>query len=147
MDQTLVPQASENGSTLELKNEGGYVYMFFELDTAKQQLYYKWRGFLLMDELNTGYGTIAEIVREHKITSLVADHSNIVGPWNEIVDWLVSEWTPQMNISGLRKMAIITSTDLFSNISLELFLMDNSHAKYEVKVFDTLQEAKKWASQ
>jgi hypothetical protein len=147
MDQTLVPKAFENDSALELRNEGGYVYMFFELNIAKQQLYYKWRGFLLMDELSTGYSKIAEIVREHKITSLIADHSNIVGPWNEIVDWLVTEWTPQMNMAGLRKMAIITSTDLFSNICLELFMMDNNHAKYKVKIFDTLQEAKKWASQ
>lgn len=142
-----MPQSSENGATIELKNEGGYVYMLFEPDIPNQQLYYKWRGFLLMDELSTGYGKIADLVREYKITSLIADHSAIVGPWNEIIDWLVSEWTPQMNMAGLRKMAIICSNDLFSNISLELFLMDNSHAKYEVKIFDTVSDAKKWVAQ
>ncbi|MCS7019583.1 MAG: hypothetical protein RMJ87_10855 [Cytophagales bacterium] len=147
MEQTLQPQSSDNGAALELKNEGGYVYMYFEPDIANHLLYYKWRGFLLIDELNTGYGKIAELVRDYKITSLIADHSNIVGPWNEIIDWLVAEWTPQMNMAGLRKMAIITATDLFSNISLELFLMDNNQAKYEIKVFDTLQEAKQWIAQ
>ncbi|WP_448518692.1 hypothetical protein [Rhodoflexus sp.] len=147
MDHTLLSQAPEDGSVLELKNEGGYVYMFLEPDISLQQLYYKWRGFLLMDELITGYGKIAEVVRTKGIRSLVADHSSIVGPWNEIIDWLVSEWTPQMNEAGLKKMAIISTTDLFANISLELFLMDNSQAKYAIEVFDTLAEAKKWAAQ
>ncbi|MCS6967204.1 MAG: hypothetical protein RMJ44_01890 [Cytophagales bacterium] len=146
MDRTLLSLPSDSDSFLELKNEGGYVYMCFELDVHRRQLYYKWRGFLLMDELNTGYNKIIELVKQYGFSSLIADHSNIVGPWNEIIDWLIAEWTPQMNKAGLKKMAIVTANDLFSNISLELFLMDNYHAKYEIKVFDTLEDAKLWAS-
>jgi hypothetical protein len=146
MNSPMFYPPSENGK-IELKNEGGYVYLILEADHQNRWLYYRWRGFLLMDELKTGFNKIVELVEQEKLTAVLADHSNIVGPWNEVISWLVAEWTPRANRAGLRHFAIRTASDLFSNISLELFLLDNKAPEYTTKVFDNLDEAKSWLAQ
>jgi hypothetical protein len=133
-----------NTSTIELTNEGGYVYLSIETDKKNNWIYYKWRGFLLIEELKTGYNKILEVLEKERLDTALADHSNIVGPWNEANEWLVNEWTPRANKSGLRNLAINTAGDLFSNISLELFLINNKQTNYSTQVFDTLEDAKSW---
>ncbi len=135
---------SPNSTLIELKNTGGYVYLSIEADKKNDWLYYKWRGFLLIEELKTGYNKILEILEQEKVTNALADHSNIVGPWNEANEWLVAEWTPKANKLGLKNLAINTAGDLFSNISLELFLINNKNTNYATQVFDTLEDAKNW---
>ncbi len=146
MNSPMLYPPSENGK-IELKNEGGYVYLILEPDQQTQCLHYRWRGFLLMDELKTGFTKILELVEQRQMTALLADHANIVGPWNEIIEWLVAEWTPRANKAGLKYFAIHTATDLFSNISLELFLIDNKAPQYTTKVFDNMGDAKSWLAQ
>ncbi len=133
-----------NTSPIELKNEGGYVYLIIEADRKNDWLYYRWRGFLLIEELKIGYNKILEILEQEKLDTALADHTNIVGPWNEANEWLVAEWTPRANKSGLKNLAINTAGDLFSNISLELFLINNKNTNYSTQVFDTLEDAKNW---
>lgn len=135
---------SSNTQPIELKNDGGYVFLIIEPDKANNWLYYRWRGFLLMDELKKGYNKILEVLEQEKLDTALADHANIVGPWNEANEWLVAEWTPRANRIGLRNLAINTAGDLFSNISLELFLINNKNNNYTTQVFDSLEEAKNW---
>lgn len=135
---------SDNINTIELKNEGGYVYLAIEIDKENSCLYYKWRGFLLIEELKVGYNKILEILERERLEMALADHSQIVGPWNEANEWLVAEWTPRANKVGLRYLAVNTAGDLFSNISLELFLINNKNTNYDTQVFDTLEDAKNW---
>jgi hypothetical protein len=135
---------SPNATVIELKNSGGYVYLLIEIDKKNDWLYYKWRGFLLLEELQTGYNKILEVLEQEKLANALADHSNIVGPWNEANEWLVAEWTPKANRLGLKNLAINTAGDLFSNISLELFLINNKNTNYSTQVFDTLEDAKNW---
>lgn len=133
-----------NTNTFELKNEGGYVYLIIEADKKNNWLYYKWRGFLMIEELKRGYDKILEVLEQEKLDTALADHTNIVGPWNEANEWLVAEWTPRANKSGLKSLAINTAGDLFSNISLELFLINNKHTNYTTQVFDILEDAENW---
>lgn len=118
--------------------------MILEPDHQNHWLYYKWRGFLLMEELQNGYNAILELVEKEKFTALLADHSSIVGPWNEVVEWLANEWTPRANQAGLKHFAIKTANDLFSNISLELFMLDNRNPAYKIQVFEKLPDAQDW---
>jgi len=134
----------EKTNSIELKNEGGYVYLVIEVDKKNNWLHYKWRGFLLTEELKIGYNKILEVLEQEKLDTALADHANIVGPWNEANEWLVAEWTPRANKLGLRNLAINTAGDLFSNISLELFLINNKNTNYTTQVFDTLEDAKNW---
>ncbi|MCU0448242.1 MAG: STAS/SEC14 domain-containing protein [Bernardetiaceae bacterium] len=143
----LVPHSPSENGKLELKNEGGYVYLILEPDHQNKWLYYRWRGFLLMDELKTGFAKVLDLVEKEQFTAVLADHANIVGPWNEVVDWLANEWTPRANQAGLTHLAIRTASDLFSNISLEMFLMDNRSPHYHTKVFESLDDAKHWLRQ
>jgi hypothetical protein len=129
---------------VELRNDGGYVYLILEPDQQNKWLYYKWRGFLLTDELVSGYNTILEMLTKEKFTHILADHSSIVGPWNEVNTWLINEWTPRANEAGLKFFAVHTASDLFSNISLELFLNNNTHQRFVSHVFDKLDDARLW---
>jgi hypothetical protein len=137
-------QVIPNNERIELKNEGGYVYLIIEADKLNNWLYYKWRGFLLIDELKKGYDKILDVLANEQLTTALADHANIVGPWNEANEWLVNEWTPKANRLGLKHLAINTAGDLFSNISLELFLINNKNSAYATQVFDSIDEAKSW---
>ena len=129
-----------------VNNEFGSVCLTVEYDEKMQWVFYQWKGFIRMQDIKTGYNKIIEQVEENNAVAVLADHSQIVGPWNEANDWLINDWTPRALQAGMFYWAINTGNDLFSNISLEMFLSKNSQGKYKVQVFEQLSDAKKWLS-
>ncbi len=129
-----------------VNNEFGSVCLTVEYDEKSQWVFYQWKGFIRMQDIKTGYNKIIEQVAENNAIAVLADHSQIVGPWNEANDWLTTDWTPRAIQAGMFYWAINTGNDLFSNISLEMFLSKNSQGKYKVQVFEQLEDATKWLS-
>ncbi len=130
---------------IQLKNTFGSTYLTIEYDAQNQWIFYRWRGFIRAHEIKEGFSKILDVVAETKCSSILGDHSSIVGPWNECNDWLIKEWTPHAVKVGFKYWAIYTGDDLFSNISLELFLLgDRSKIYYWVHVFDGITLAREW---
>jgi hypothetical protein len=129
-----------------INNEFGSVCLTVEYDEKSQWVFYQWKGFIRMQDIKTGYNKIIEQVVENNAVAVLADHSQIVGPWNEANDWLTNDWTPRAIQAGIFYWAINTGNDLFSNISLEMFLNKYSQGQYKVQVFEQLADASKWLS-
>jgi len=129
-----------------VNNEFGSVCLTVEYDEKAQWVFYQWKGFIRMQDIKTGYNKIIEQVVENNAVAVLADHSQIVGPWNEANDWLINDWTPRALQAGMFYWAINTGNDLFSNISLEMFLSKNSQGQYKVQVFEQFSDANKWLS-
>ncbi len=127
-----------------VNNEFGSVCLTVEYDEKSQWVFYQWKGFIRMQDIKTGYNKIIEQVAENNAVAVLADHSQIVGPWNEANEWLTFDWTPRAIQAGMFYWAINTGNDLFSNISLEMFLSKNSNGDYKVQVFEQLSDANKW---
>lgn len=128
----------------QLTNALGSVYLTLEYDEKQKWARCSWRGFIRLPEIQEGFDTIINYMNENKCYVLFSDHSGIVGPWNEGNEWLFSDWQPRAIEKGLRYWAINTGDDLFSNISLELFLTKEETEDYMVKVFESSQDAQDW---
>lgn len=128
----------------QLTNSLGSVYLTIEYDEKQKWAHCAWRGFIRLPEIQEGFDAIINFLEEKECYVLFSDHSGIVGPWNEGNEWLFNDWQPRAIEKGLRYWAINTGDDLFSNISLELFLTKEQSKDYMVKVFEDNQSAKDW---
>lgn len=138
-------QSPENTPThLEVLNKLDSVYLTLDYSPDSRTVTYHWRGFIRLPEIKDGFRAILDFLMMHKAEKMFGDHSGIVGPWNEGNDWLVSTWVPEVAKSKLTHWAVYTGDDLFSNISLELFLTSNSKSTYVVKICDAFEEGSLW---
>jgi hypothetical protein len=141
----MKPQSPQNPKThLEVLNKLDSVYLTLDYSPAEKTVTYRWRGFIRLPEIKDGFRAILDFLNLHQCEKMFGDHSGIVGPWNEGNDWLVSSWVPEASKTPLKYWAVYTGDDLFSNISLELFLTSNSKSSYLVKISDTLNEGIAW---
>ncbi len=128
----------------QLTNALGSVYLKLEFDEKTKCTIVSWRGFIRLPEIKQGFDTIIDFMDKNQCHALFSDHSGIVGPWNEGNEWLFGDWQPRAIKKGLRYWAINTGDDLFSNISLELFLTKEEERDYVVKVFEDNKSSKEW---
>lgn len=128
----------------QLTNALGSVYLKLEFDEKTKCAIVSWRGFIRLPEIKQGFDTIIDFMDKNQCHALFSDHSGIVGPWNEGNEWLFGDWQPRAIKKGLRYWAINTGDDLFSNISLELFLTKEEDRDYVVKVFEDNKSSKDW---
>ncbi|MGF1532338.1 MAG: hypothetical protein ACFCUI_01440 [Bernardetiaceae bacterium] len=128
----------------QLTNSLGSVYLTLKYDEERHWAVCAWRGFIRLPEIQEGFDAIADFLAEKTCYALFSDHSGIVGPWNEGNEWLFNDWQPRAIEKGLRYWAINTGDDLFSNISLELFLTKEEDRPYLVKVFEDNESAREW---
>lgn len=128
----------------QLTNSLGSVYLTIEYNEKQNWTQCTWRGFIRLPEIQEGFNAIIDFLEDKVCFALFSDHSGIVGPWNEGNEWLFSDWQPRALQKGLRYWAINTGDDLFSNISLELFLTKEKSEEYMIKVFEDNQNAQDW---
>ncbi len=61
--------------------------------------------------------------------------------------WTVAEWFPKLASAGLRRMAIVTSTDYFNQMSVDRIMSGAAPSiPFEVAYFDDADMARIWLS-
>jgi hypothetical protein len=77
------------------------------------------------------------------VSLLLNDNRNQSGPWPKLDDWLATVWIPALSAAGLKRMAHIHSTSIFTQISARRFAQDVVHG-IEFAHFDDEAEAIAW---
>jgi hypothetical protein len=117
-------------------------FLEIEYDILEDLIKAKWKGSQAEDSIKSGYRQILKEISGHVCNSLLDDHSDISGLWTGAAEWVANEWFPNARKSGLRFMACIYSSNIFSKRSTQraLDLINSSVALG----FDFPEAAEKW---
>ncbi|GAA4440753.1 hypothetical protein GCM10023188_38420 [Pontibacter saemangeumensis] len=77
----------------------------------------KWSGHINADDVVTAAQVYLALLEKTPVPSLLNDKTNASGDWSEANDWLEFEWMPQAIRSGLRCLAHVYSSNMFSRLS------------------------------
>ncbi|MDQ3051860.1 MAG: hypothetical protein M3Q95_13300 [Bacteroidota bacterium] len=108
-------------------------------------IHLKWKGFASSDNFRDGLNIALEAVKEHGIENWLGNLKLMesIQPADE--EWASMVWFPQIAVSSLRKMAIVTSLDYFNNTSVKRIV--NSAVpviNFETRYFVDVVPAKEW---
>jgi hypothetical protein len=101
-----------------------------------------WNGSQTELSIETGYTRILDAIKTHLCSGLLDNHSQISGLWAGAAEWLAQEWVPEARKAGLKHIAIVLSTHIFSRLSTEK-AVKLINSPYCIG-FDTLAAAEDW---
>ena len=102
-----------------------------------------WHGFLTIEQVKLGYENLLLTMKEVESHKILVNHSDVVGPWQAANKWFETSWNNQAVEKGLTTMAVITSNDLFTQLSLQGFIR-TVKGVYETMLFNDESNARKW---
>jgi hypothetical protein len=95
-------------------------------------------------EFKEGLTSGLELLKETKARHWIGDVRKIgaIDPADQ--DWSNNEWFPQALATGLKKMGVIISDDVFNKMSVEEIMSKVESAGFESQYFDDINKAFQW---
>ncbi|SKB30510.1 PAS domain-containing protein [Daejeonella lutea] len=129
-----------------LKNTDNYyqdstVTMFNNPEHRRIEL--DWTGFQNFDTVKKGCLRALEMISAHKCTSVLNDNRNVIGTWSEASDWAGEVFFPLMEKEGIKRLAWIFSSSVFSQLSAKKSI-DVDVSNITTQFFTDIEEAKMW---
>ena len=107
----------------------------------------KWKGYAPTQDFRAALEAGLEAVKEHDLRFWLADLRGMSAILRRDEQWTTSDWFPRLAATGLKRMAIVTSTDLFNQMSVDR-IMDDAAAVivFQTSYFDDPDVARLWLS-
>lgn len=103
-----------------------------------------WIGFAKSDQFKEACNFSLELLREKKVTKMIADNTKSKVVSVEDQDWLMADWFPRAYKEGYRTSAVIVSTDVFNKVAVKNIVNKMDKGKFVVHYFENLDKAKGW---
>ncbi|MHA6249381.1 hypothetical protein ACXYMU_15675 [Pontibacter sp. CAU 1760] len=91
--------------------------LFLTLKYSSEYIEARWTGHITSEDVIRAGRLYLELLRKTPVAKLINDKFDVSGDWDEAIDWLEFEWFPKAYESGLRCLAHVYSTDMFSKLS------------------------------
>lgn len=128
---------------VELTSVTGKVFLTIEYDTVNNWIYNNWLGYVSPNNVKLGSLAVLEAFQEYKTPYGLNNNIELVGRWDESVDWIEKEWMPKAVAAGLRCYAHVANKESFAAPSAAA-MQSRSQDMFDMRVFDNLESAKKW---
>jgi hypothetical protein len=115
-----------------------------ELVPAIQTVHLMWQGYVSGNEYRTALLKGLEAVQTHGLTGWLADLSGMEVINEEDENWANAVFFPQLVGSTVQKMAIVVSTDIFNQLSVEQIMNRVEGANFTVQYFEGVTAAMEW---
>ena len=84
------------------------------LDESNNIIVAHWKGFLKLEVVQEGCQKLIQLVKSHNISKHLSDQRELKVLSKEVQSYLVSDVFPALEAAGLRKLAVLSSTDVFA---------------------------------
>jgi hypothetical protein len=129
---------------IELKNHLNKVYYTAEYNKEENWIYTNWIGWVAVDDIMVGASKSLELIKENKCGNILTDNRQVTGPWNKANDWITTEWLPRALNYGMKNFAIITSPNLFSELSAKELETKLDSIGFTMCRFKEFDDAARW---
>ena len=120
-------------------------YVTLELDEEFSCLTQRWKGFAKSEQFREGINKSLEIFQQRQIDKIISDTQNASLVKKEDTDWVATIIIPKLVQRGLRCMAFIVPTNVFTQISVDNF-KNEAKGGVRIQYFDDYEKAKEWIS-
>ena len=133
-----------HAAPIKLTDHDEMVYLELTPVPHEGFLYCKWRGNSLSEgQIKEGALRGIELVKQYQLTKTLNDNRQVIGVWDEAMNWIENVHFPKMEEVGLKKFAHVVSSDVFANLSAAIFSA-KARRILDVKLCQSYEEAIKW---
>ena len=127
------------------KDEGRDPFIKFLL-RSDNVLIMQWKGFSKPEQIKQGHEKVLDLISEHKVEGIVEDIVNFTGPFSEVNQWFITNWVPRALKVGLKKAAVLMSTSVFTQLSVEQLKENTDFKKLGLgyRIFGEVEKAATW---
>lgn len=118
-------------------------YLTIEYDDKMRCLIQHWKGFATSEQFREGINQSVDFFEKKKPTKLISDTKEFAVVKKDDTDWVANQATPKMISHGLKHMAFILPTNVFTQVSVNNF-KSKADDIVQIQYFDSLDKAKQW---
>ncbi len=131
----------------ELKSPTGKTYLTIDYDQHNNWIYNNWIGYATLENVKQGAMAVLDAFRKYpEVCCGLNDNRQLVGPWDQSVEWIEKEWMPLVAAAGLRYYAHIVDKESFAAASSKN-MASRTTGHFTMRIFDNLKDAEKWLRQ
>lgn len=103
-----------------------------------------WLGFAKPTEFREACDTALNLLEKTLVSKMLVDNSKakIISPENQ--KWFTEDWMARAYEKGYRTSAIIVSSNIFNEVSVNRIVDQLDDHKFTIKYFDQQEKARKW---
>lgn len=121
-------------------------YLTIELDEKLQCLIQNWKGFATSEQFREGINQSVKFFQEKKnINKLISNTKDFAVVKKDDTDWVANSATPLMVQNGLKYMAFVLPTNVFTQVSVNNF-KSKADDILQIQYFDDLEKSRQWLS-
>lgn len=129
--------------SLDLINGFGKVYLRISYDAANRWVCNEWIGYQTYVGIVAGADACLGPLTDHKCAYLLNDNSQVIGPWDHAVEWIVTSWAPRAISGGLTHFANVVSPESLAASSAQSMAL-GLDGQLQMRLFGDMDEAKQW---
>lgn len=113
-----------------------------EYDEQSKIVYGKYVGVVDVEKSKQTFQAIVAFAKVTPVVGTCSDISDLKGTYSMLVGYIVEHVFPPLIENGLKKSAIVVSSDVFTLFATEHLLEEIP--SHELQIFETVDEATKW---
>ena len=118
-------------------------YLTIEYNEQIKCLSQHWNGYAKSEQFRLGIEKSIEIFKQKKPSKLISNTKELAIITNEDTQWAATYATPIMVENGLKHMAFVVPTNVFTQMSVDNF-KNRSSSRLQIQYFDSLAKAQVW---
>lgn len=127
----------------ELKSATGKTYLTIYFDQQNKWVYNDWTGYVTPGNVLQGSLAVLAAIEKHGVTCGLNDNRNLVGRWDQSVDWIEREWVPRAVAAGLRYYAHVVDGSSFAAAS-SADMLNRVRDRFHMRIFQDFDAAQDW---
>ncbi len=118
-------------------------YLTVEYDQKLNCISQHWKGYAKSEQFRAGIEKSIECFKQKKAVALISNTKDLAVVSNEDTQWAATHATPLMISHGLRHVAFIVPTNVFTQVSVNNF-KSKTEDKVQLRYFTDLDKAHAW---
>jgi hypothetical protein len=119
-------------------------YVTLELDEEKQCLIQNWNGFATSEQFREAINQSVKLfVEKRYLKKIISNTKDFAVVKKEDTDWVATHANPVLIENGLKYMAFVIPTNVFTQVSVNNF-KSKADEVLQIQYFDDLAKAKQW---
>ncbi len=119
-------------------------YLRIDYDQNENVITMNWKEAVVSEEFREGLNKGLQCVEENAIKHWLADVRDMGALSNEDQEWSNNEWFPKIIKAGIKFMAVVISSDIFNQMTVDEIMTKVPQTNIVHRNFDDMDKAKEW---